>query len=393
MNGVFHKLKTLILSEAFGGILLIICTLFALLVQNGFLSEYYRNFLNLKVGFSVGEFELNKPFLLWINDGLISIFFFAIGLELKKEFLHGDFRNPKNIILPFIAALGGILIPALFFTFINIGDLYTLKGWAIPTATDTAFALAILMMCGKHIPASLKTFLLSLAIFDDVGAILIIAIFYTTKLSIFAFVVAGIAIFIMFILNIFRITRKSFYFICSIILWISVLKSGVHATLAGIITAFFIPMTTKEGKPFLEDIYESLKFWLTFVILPLFAFANAGVNLSNIDLNTIFSGVSIGIFLGLFIGKQLGVFAFSYFAIKFKLTDLPQGSNLKQLYGVSILTGIGFTMSLFIDGLAYEVSDIFHYADNLAILIASFCSGVWGFIYLKFFTHHSKKGV
>ncbi|EMG4599825.1 Na+/H+ antiporter NhaA [Campylobacter coli] len=386
MNNIVHKLRTLVLNEAFGGVLLIVCTLLALLVQNGSFSEHYREFLNLKVGFSVGEFELNKPFLLWINDGLISIFFFAIGLELKKEFLHGDFKNPKNIVLPFMGALGGILIPALIFAIVNIGDAYTLKGWAIPTATDTAFALAILMMCGKHIPSSLKIFLLSLAIFDDVGAILIIAIFYTTKLSMAAFVVVGIAIFMMLILNILGITRKSFYFICSVILWISVLKSGVHATLAGIITAFFIPMQTKNGEAFLEEIYESLKFWLAFVILPLFAFANAGVNLSNIDIGAIFSGVSIGIFLGLFVGKQVGVFLFSYLAIRFKFAALPQGSNLKQLYGVCILTGIGFTMSLFIDGLAYEVSDIFNYADNLAILIASFFSGIWGFIYLKFFT-------
>ncbi|EAI2978115.1 Na+/H+ antiporter NhaA [Campylobacter coli] len=389
MNKVLLKLKALVLNEAFGGFLLIICTIFALLVQNGSFSEYYRELLNLEVGVSIGEFELNKPFLLWINDGLISIFFFAIGLELKKEFLHGEFRNPKNIVLPFMAALGGILIPALLFVVVNIGDTYTLKGWAIPTATDTAFALAILMMCGKHIPSSLKLFLLSLAIFDDVGAILIIAIFYTTKLSIFAFIVAGIAIFMMLILNILGITRKSFYFICSIILWVSVLKSGVHATLAGIITAFFIPMQTKNGEDFLEGIYESLKFWIVFVILPLFAFANAGVNLSNIDLNAIFSGVSIGIFLGLFVGKQLGVFLFSYLAIKFRLASLPQNANFKQLYGVCILTGIGFTMSLFIDGLAYEVSDIFNYADNLAILVASFCSGIWGFIYLKFFASHS----
>ncbi|EPE1842550.1 Na+/H+ antiporter NhaA, partial [Campylobacter jejuni] len=193
----------------------------------------------------------------------------------------------------------------------------------------------------------------------------------------------------MLILNLLGITRKSFYFICSVILWISVLKSGVHATLAGIITAFFIPMQTKNGEAFLEEIYESLKFWIAFIILPLFAFANAGVNLSNIDIGAIFSGVSVGIFLGLFVGKQVGVFLFSYLAIRFKFAALPQGSNLKQLYGVCILTGIGFTMSLFIDGLAYEVSDIFNYADNLAILIASFCSGIWGFIYLKFFTTRS----
>ena len=389
MNTIFLKIKTIVLSEAFGGVLLILCTLLALFVQNGSLSENYGKFLDVKAGFSIGKFELSKPLLLWINDGLISIFFFAIGLELKKEFMHGELKNPRNIILPFCAALGGIIVPALFFVLVNVADSYTLKGWAIPTATDTAFALAILMMCGKHIPSSLKIFLLSLAIFDDVGAILIIAIFYTTELSIFAFIIGGIAIVAMLFLNIFHITRSSFYLICAGILWVSVLKSGVHATLAGIITAFFIPMNTKNGEEFLENIYESLKFWLSFVILPLFAFANAGVNLSNIDVKALFSGVSIGIFLGLFVGKQLGVFLFSYLAIKFKLAALPQGANLKQLYGICILTGIGFTMSLFIDGLAYEVSDIFHYVDNLAILIASLCSGIFGFIYLRFFAKAS----
>ncbi|EES88996.1 Na+/H+ antiporter NhaA [Helicobacter canadensis] len=379
------KLKNLLHNEAFGGILLIVCTALALLIQNGPYSSHYRAFLNLDVGFNIGNFVLNKPFLLWVNDGLISIFFFAIGLELKKEFTQGDFKNPKNITLPFIAALGGIIVPALIFAFINFNDSYVLKGWAIPTATDTAFALAILIMCGKHIPSSLKVFLLSLAIFDDVGAILIIALFYTTKLSLAALIVASIAILLMLLLNIFGIAKKSFYFICSVILWVSVLKSGVHATLAGIITAFLIPMNTKEGNPFLEEIHESLRFWITFVILPLFAFANAGVNLSRITPEMLFSGVSIGIFLGLFIGKQIGVFSFAYLAIKLKLAKLPQKANFKQLYGVCILTGIGFTMSLFIDGLAYEVSDIFDYADNLSILLASFCSGICGFIFLRFF--------
>ncbi|EFR49442.1 Na+/H+ antiporter NhaA, partial [Helicobacter canadensis] len=246
------KLKNLLHNEAFGGILLIVCTALALLIQNGPYSSHYRAFLNLDVGFNIGNFVLNKPFLLWVNDGLISIFFFAIGLELKKEFTQGDFKNPKNITLPFIAALGGIIVPALIFAFINFNDSYVLKGWAIPTATDTAFALAILIMCGKHIPSSLKVFLLSLAIFDDVGAILIIALFYTTKLSLAALIVASIAILLMLLLNIFGIAKKSFYFICSVILWVSVLKSGVHATLAGIITAFLIPMNTKEGNPFLE---------------------------------------------------------------------------------------------------------------------------------------------
>ncbi|ELS3708200.1 Na+/H+ antiporter NhaA [Campylobacter upsaliensis] len=382
---LFERLKNFVYNEAFGGVLLIICTVFALLVQNSFLSDHYRELLNLNMGFVAGEFRLEKPFLLWVNDGLISIFFFAIGLELKKELMQGAFKEVRSIILPFAAALGGIIVPASIFALVNVGDAYTLKGWAIPTATDTAFALAVLMMCGRHIPSSLKIFLLSLAIFDDVGAILIIAIFYTSKLSIVAFIVASCAILALLTLNLLGITRKSFYFICSLILWVSVLKSGVHATLAGLITAFFIPLFTKEGKPFLKEIDESLKFWLVFVILPLFAFANAGVNLANIDLKSILSGASVGIFLGLFVGKQVGVFAFSYLAIKSGLARLPEGANFKQLYGVCILTGIGFTMSLFIDGLAYEVSDIFNYADNLSILVASFCSGILGFVYLKFF--------
>lgn len=382
---LFERLKNFVYNEAFGGVLLIICTIFALLVQNSFLSDHYRELLNLNMGFIAGEFRLEKPFLLWVNDGLISIFFFVIGLELKKEFMQGVFKEVRSIILPFAAAVGGIIVPASIFALVNVGDAYTLKGWAIPTATDTAFALAILMMCGKHIPSSLKIFLLSLAIFDDVGAILIIAIFYTSKLSIVAFIVASCVILVLLTLNLLGITRKSFYFICALILWVSVLKSGVHATLAGLIAAFFIPLFTKEGKPFLKEIDESLKFWLVFVILPLFAFANAGVNLANIDLKSIFSGASVGIFLGLFIGKQVGVFAFSYLAIKSGLARLPEGANFKQLYGVCILTGIGFTMSLFIDGLAYEVSDIFNYADNLSILVASFCSGILGFVYLKFF--------
>lgn len=380
-----NKFKALIHNEAFSGVLLIVFALLALWVENGRFSEHYRTFINLEVGFKAGDFILTKPFLLWINDGLIAIFFFAIGLELKKEFTKGDFKNPKNITLPLFAALGGIVVPALIFAVINFNDEYVLRGWAIPTATDTAFALAILVMIGKQLPSSLKLFLLSLAIFDDVGAILIIAIFYTSKLSVFALVIALLAIIGLFVLNLLGITRKSFYFICSGILWLSVLKSGVHATLAGIITAFFIPLYNKEGEPFLEEIHESLKFWLAFIILPLFAFANAGVNLSKIDLATLFSGVSLGIFLGLFVGKQVGVFAFSYLSIKLGLTKLPEGANLKQLYGICILTGIGFTMSLFIDGLAYEVSDVFNYVDNFAILLASLCSGLFGFVYLKFF--------
>lgn len=385
-----QKLRQLFKNEAFGGILLIVFTLLALLVENGAYQGFYQEFIALPVGFVIGSHELIKPFILWINDGLISIFFFSIGLELKKEFTHGELKNPKNITLPLFGALGGILVPAMIFAAINFNDSYALRGWAIPTATDTAFALAILMMVGKKLPASLKIFLLSLSIFDDVGAILIIAIFYTSKLSIAALITAALVIIALLVLNLLGVTRKSFYFICSVILWLSVLKSGVHATLAGLITAFFIPLHTKEGEPFLEEIYDGLKFWLSFVILPLFAFANAGVNLSNLSLSNLFSQVSLGIFFGLFLGKQVGVFFFSWLCVRLKLARLPESANLRQLYGVCILTGIGFTMSLFIDGLAYEAADTFNYADNLAILLASFCSGIMGLIYLKFFLKNEK---
>ncbi|KGI55078.1 Na+/H+ antiporter NhaA, partial [Campylobacter sp. MIT 97-5078] len=268
-----QALKNFVKNEAFAGVLLIVATLLALWIENGSYQGVYKNFLSLEAGFKAGGFELFKPFLLWINDGLIAIFFFSIGLELKKEFTQGDFKNPKNITLPLFGAIGGIIVPALIFALINFNNPYVLRGWAIPTATDTAFALAILLMCGKHLPISLKIFLLSLAIFDDVGAILIIAIFYTNKLSVFALVIAMLTICALFVLNLLKITRKSFYFICSLILWISVLKSGVHATLAGLVTAFFIPLYTKDGEPFLEEIYEGLKAWLGFMILPLFAFA------------------------------------------------------------------------------------------------------------------------
>ena len=381
-----QKLRAIFKNEALGGVLLIIFTLLALWIENGVFQGFYKEFLNLPVGFVIGSFDLIKPFLLWINDGLIAIFFFSIGLELKKEFTQGDFKNPRNITLPLFGALGGILVPAFIFALINLGDTHALRGWAIPTATDTAFALAILIMVGKHLPPSLKIFLLSLAIFDDVGAILIIAIFYTSKLSLAALITAGLVIIVLLVLNFLNVTRKWIYFLCSLILWLSVLKSGVHATLAGLITAFFIPLHTKSGEPFLEKIYESLKFWLAFIILPLFAFANAGVNLSQIDFKSVFSPVFLGIFLGLFVGKQVGVFLFSWLSIKVGLTKLPENATFKQLYGVCILTGIGFTMSLFIDGLAYSAADTYNYADNLAILMASFCSGIVGFIYLKFFT-------
>ncbi|TXE90082.1 Na+/H+ antiporter NhaA [Campylobacter volucris] len=385
-----QRLQTLIKSETFPGVLLIFFTALALILQNSSLTNQYTDFLNIPFGFQAGSLEIFKPLLLWINDGLIAIFFFAIGLELKYEITRGQLNSIKAMTLPIFAALGGMIIPALIFAFFNYKDPFALQGWAIPTATDIAFAIGILMLLGKKVPIALKLFLLSLAIFDDLGAIIIIALFYTSELSAVAMIIALICMLALYILNHFHVTKKSFYIIVAIIFWISMLKSGVHATLAGVITALFIPLNTKDGKSFLKEIEHDLTPWVSYFILPIFAFANAGVDLKNMDVNFMFSSVSLGIILGLFVGKQIGVFLFSYISIRFGLAKLPQNVNFKQLYGVCILTGIGFTMSFFIDGLAYQNSDIFAYSDKLAILIASFLSAVIGYLYLKIIYRSSK---
>ncbi|WP_291950242.1 Na+/H+ antiporter NhaA [Campylobacter sp.] len=385
-----QKFQNFIQSETFPGVLLIFFTALALILQNSSLTDQYTNFLNIPFGIQVGSLEIFKPLLLWINDGLIAIFFFAIGLELKYEITRGQLNSIKAMSLPVFAALGGMVIPALIFVFFNYQDNFALRGWAIPTATDIAFAVGILMLLGKKVPISLKLFLLSLAIFDDLGAIIVIALFYTNELSVYAMIAALICIFILYLLNHFHVTKKSFYIIVAIVFWISMLKSGVHATLAGVITALFIPLDTKDGQTFLKNIEHDLIPWVSYFILPIFAFANAGVDLKDMDPNLIFSSVSLGIILGLFLGKQIGVFIFSYISIKLGLAKLPQNTNFKQLYGICILTGIGFTMSFFIDGLAYQNSDIFAYSDRLAILIASFLSAVIGYFYLKIIYKNKK---
>lgn len=382
-HNIRNKLNELIHHDATGGIIMIILTIVALIYQNSQYNYDYRVFLETQMGLVFGNFSLIKPLLLWINDGLITIFFFTIGLELKHEFLEGHLSKKSNITLPAMGALGGIICPSLIFILFNFSDPFSARGWAIPAATDAAFSIAILLLLGKRIPSSLKIFLLSLAIFDDIGAIVVIAISYTDQISTLALSFASIAIAILAFLNYMGVTRKSFYYIAGVLLWLSILKSGVHATLAGIITAFFIPLKKHDGTPLVMEIYNHSKLWIALLIFPLFAFANAGVDLSNITLSSFVSPVFLGVFLGLFLGKQLGVFLIVYLCIKFKLAQMPEGSNFKQLYGVCILTGIGFTMSLFIDSLAYGGSDIFNYADSLAIILASFVSGIVGYIYLR----------
>jgi len=387
---MLNKIENFMKKESSAGILLIFVTVFALILENSFLKDFYRIFLHTPIEIRFGALEIAKPLILWINDGLMAIFFFIIGLEVKKEVMEGHLSSIKQVTLPTIAAIGGMTIPALVFIFFNKGDDFAMNGWAIPTATDIAFALGILSLLGSRVPVSLKIFLMALAIIDDLGAIVIIALFYTTKLSTISISIAAIALIVLFIINRMGVIAKSVYTVLGIILWVSVLKSGVHATLAGVALAFMIPLHSKDKKgnniSMLKEMENSLHNWVSFVILPLFAFVNAGVYLQDISLSEMSGSVPMGIMLGLFLGKQLGVFGFSFIAIKMGLASLPKNSSWLLLYGVSVLTGIGFTMSLFIDSLAFNDTQLFHYADKLAILMGSFLSGVVGYTILKLTT-------
>ncbi len=380
-------IKEFIQKESSAGVVLIIVTIIALILENSPLSGAYNSFLHTHVEIRFGELQIAKPLLLWVNDGLMAIFFFLIGLEVKREVLEGHLSSIKEIALPGIAALGGMAVPALVFILFNQSESFSLKGWAIPTATDIAFALGILSLLGKRVPASLKIFLMALAIIDDLGAIIIIALFYTSNLSVTSISISATALIVLFIMNRAGVTKKAAYIMVGVILWVSVLKSGVHATLAGVALAFLIPLNSKDkdGNNFsmAKEMEHDLHYWVAFLILPLFAFVNAGVSLKGISLNDMLNSVPLGIMLGLFIGKQAGVFGFSYAAIKLKLAKLPEGSSWIQLYGLSVLTGIGFTMSLFIDSLAYNDTQIYHYADKLAVILGSTLSGIVGYIILR----------
>ncbi len=373
--------------ESSAGILLIFTTILALLFSNSMLAPIYQGFLHIPVEIRVGPLQLDKSLSHWVNDGLMAIFFLLIGLEVKREILEGHLSSVREAALPGIAAVGGMAIPAVVYLFFNWGDPTAINGWAIPTATDIAFALGILSLLGKRVPVSLKIFLMALAIIDDLGAIVIIALFYTTNLSTLSITVAAGALAVLVLLNRFGVAKKAAYFMVGVVLWISVLKSGVHATLAGVALAFTIPLTARgeDGQPFspLKEIEHSLHFWVAFLILPLFAFVNAGVDITQISVEQMAGPVPMGILLGLFIGKQLGVFGFSWVAIKLGLAKLPEGSNWRQLYGVSVLTGIGFTMSLFITSLAFSSADQFQFTDRLAILLGSFASGLLGYLLLR----------
>jgi len=375
-------------NDTAGGILLIIAAAMAMIVSNSPLSVYYNMLIDIPVEIRIGNFEIAKPLLLWINDGLMAVFFLAVGLELKREIIEGELSHPQKIVLPLFGAIGGMVIPTLIYTALNWSDPVAMNGWAIPTATDIAFALGILMLLGKKVPVSLKVFLASLAIFDDIGAIIIIALFYTSKLSLLALTIAASMILLLYIINKRGRTELTTYAFIGIILWIAVLKSGVHATLAGVILAFFIPMKSKiEGEKSrspLKELERDLDRSVTYVILPLFAFTNASVILSDISFEALTHPIPLGIALGLFIGKQVGIFSFCWLAVKLGIAKLPRGINWQLVYGVSLLAGIGFTMSLFIASLSFEKTGVNQLFDErLGILLGSIISGISGYLVLR----------
>ena len=380
--------RDFIKKESSSGIILVFVTILAIIIRNSPLSEMYNDILHLSVEFYFGDqLHIKKPFFLWINDGLMTIFFLFIGLEIKREILTGHLSSLSRIAFPGLAALGGMIVPALIFTFFNYNDEFAMRGWAVPIATDIAFALGILSLLGKRVPISLKIFLMVLAIIDDIGAILIIAIFYTHEISVVALSFAGMFFVFLVIMNRWNVTKVTAYIIVGILLWIAVLESGIHATLAGIMLAVTIPMHVKKDHTKCispaKILQKNLHFWLAYFILPMFAFVNAGIDLMGFSVEYLKHPASLGVVLGLFFGKQIGVMLFCYFAVYFKLAKLPRCTTWTQIYGVSLLTGIGFTMSFFINTLAYNDSEIYSYTDKLAILIGSTLSGIAGYLVLR----------
>lgn len=367
--------------EAASGLLLIAAAVLALIVNNSPLSWLYNGLLEVPVAVQVGALSIAKPLLLWINDGLMALFFLLIGLEVKRELVEGHLSKPSQVVLPGAAALGGMLVPALIYWFMNRDNPAAIAGWAIPTATDIAFALGVLALLGKRVPVSLKLFLMTLAIIDDLGAIIIIALFYSGALSTLSLMLAAACIAALIAMNRLGVVKLGPYLVIGLVLWVCVLKSGVHATLAGVTLALCIPLRTRnaETSPLLT-LEHALHPWVAFGILPLFAFANAGVSLAGVTLESFTHAVPMGIAVGLLAGKTLGVFGLTWIAIKLGLAALPAGANWGQVLGVAILCGIGFTMSLFVGSLAF-VPGASEYVgmDRMGILTGSILAAIIGY--------------
>ena len=369
--------------EAASGLILLFAAILALFVSNSDLSNYYFEILEKKLKLGLGSFGLELSILHWINDVLMAIFFFLVSLEIKREFIKGELSNPKQAMLPIVGAIGGMLIPALFYIFINWGDNIKMNGWAIPSATDIAFSLGVLSLLGKRVPVSLKVFLTALAIIDDLGAIIIIAFFYSGNIQIKYLVLMLVALIILIILNKKNVKYFFPFLLVGILLWDFTHQSGIHATIAGVLLALTIPHNTKnEKKSMLLKLEHSISPYVAFGIMPIFAFANAGVSLEGLSLLSLLNPVPLGILCGLFFGKQIGVFAFSFLAIKLKFAEMPSNSNWVSFYAVGILTGIGFTMSLFVGNLAFVNNMEYMDGVKIGVLSGSLLSTLCGYFLL-----------
>ncbi|MDG1850561.1 MAG: Na+/H+ antiporter NhaA [Gammaproteobacteria bacterium] len=387
LQPVLSPIQKFLSKEYASGILLFFAASLAMIAENSSLSGFYDSLLATQVEIRIDDFQIAKPLLLWVNDGLMAIFFFHVGLEIKREVLGGKLSELSAVTLPLFGAMGGILVPAGLYAFINLDDPAALQGWAISTATDIAFALGVLGLLGKRVPTGLKVFLLSLAVIDDLCAILIIAFFYTSNLGISSLIVASIMICLLYLLNRMKVTSLVPYFFVCLILWASVLKSGIHATLAGVVIAMFIPYINRPDSDInmLEEIEHDLKDTVYLFILPFFAFVNSGVYLGELSIDSLLRPIPLGIMAGLIVGKQLGILSFCWLAVKGGFASMPDDINWKQLYGVSLICGIGFTMSLFISSLAFETGDISTMVDDrLGIIVGSLLSGIAGYCFLRF---------
>ena len=371
--------------EAASGLILLFAAILALFISNSDLSNHYFEILDKKIKLGIGNFGLKLSILHWINDVLMAIFFFLVSLEIKREFIQGELSNPKQASLPIIAAVGGMLVPALIYVAINYGNSETLKGWAIPSATDIAFSLGVLSLLGKRVPISLKVFLTALAIIDDLGAIVIIAFFYSGKIQAMYLILMLVSIIILIIFN--RLNIRSFipYLIVGIFLWDFTHSSGIHATIAGVLLALTIPHKDKKNESshknsMLIKLEHAISPYVAFGIMPIFAFANAGVSLEGLSIATLMNPVPLGILCGLFFGKQFGVFIFSYVSIKLKFAEMPNDSDWLKLYGVGVLTGIGFTMSLFVGNLAFVDTTQYLSGVKIGVLLGSLASTLFGYM-------------
>jgi NhaA family Na+:H+ antiporter len=370
-------------SDLYGGIALGIAAIAALIVANSPIGEHYQALLETTAEVRIGSIGLAKSLDHWVNDGLMAIFFLLVALEIKREAIEGALASTRKAVLPLIAAAGGFLVPAALYEIVNWGDAVAMRGWAIASTTDIAFVIGICAMLGRAVPASLKAFLLALAIIDDLAAIIVIAVFYTADLSVVSLILAAIGITGLAVLNLYDVRAPSLYIVVGLFTWVCVLKSGVHATLAGVAVGFAMPLTRHNGESLLEHTEHALKPWASYGILPAFAFANAGVSLAGISPASLTASVPLGVILGLFVGKQLGVFLTSLAAVKLGVAEWPAGASFAQLYGTAILTGIGFTMSLFIGTLAFEDERTMA-AVRLAVIVASAISAAVGAAFLAF---------